>query len=429
VQAGVEKQFLKPKIGASLVGYFNRNSGATGIHDELCVRALVLDDGKIRIALCSVETCIITRNFANHVRMKTDNWNITGFDHTFVFCTHTHSAPSLEDPTAWEEDPNVVIAETIGKASQNLQEAQLGAGFGALFGHSINRRWLNRPIDPSVGVLRIDTLDSTPLAILGNFACHNVVLGSDNLEISGDWMGYCARQLEATYGCVALMSQGGAGDVNPITTSVRERLAQGYPVVAIGEISALYGSKDPQAPDTWNIGERAGGTFTEAETLAQAVSDEIGRVWRSIIPTSNGIRLSAQEFIVDVETPDSGKNLPSEFGALLPEINDGHVPLPIGLVQIHTPTDNIILVTHPVETFSEDAVTTRQCLQNRGYDTPLLITYANAWYGYLPSPNAFAVGGYEVGWAQRFALREDGQTLILQAVLSHLADDPIPPQT
>jgi neutral ceramidase len=426
VQAGVAKQILKPKIGASLVGYFNRESGATGIHDELWVRAVVLDDGKTRIALCSVETCIISAQIVQNIRQSTRAY---GIEYVLIFCTHTHSAPSLEDAGAWESDPSTLIAETIGNATQNLQEAHIGAGFGALFGHSINRRWLNRPVDPSIGVLRIDSADGTPLAILGNFACHNVVLGSDNLEVSGDWMGYCARQLEATFDGVALMSQGGAGDVNPITTSVRERLSHGYPVVAIGEVSALYGTKDPQDPLSWNIGERKGGTFAEAQALASAVSDEIGRVWRSIVPASNGIRLSAQEFIVDVGTPQSGKDLPLEYGALLPEVKNGHVPLPIGIVQINTPTNDIILVTQPVETFSEDAVTLRQILQNRGYGTPLLITYANGWYGYLPSANAFAMGGYEVSWARKFGLREDGQTLILQAVLSHLSDDSPTPQT
>ena len=43
------------------------------------------------------------------------------------------------------------------------------------------------PVDPTVGVIRIDRGDGTPLAILVNYACHPVVFGPDNLDYSADY--------------------------------------------------------------------------------------------------------------------------------------------------------------------------------------------------------------------------------------------------
>ena len=76
----------------------------------------------------------------------------------------------------------------------------IGSGTGVLYGYSINRRWLDRPVDPGIAVLRVDDMDGKPLGLFTNFACHSVVLGSDNLLISGDWPGDAMRRLEATLG-------------------------------------------------------------------------------------------------------------------------------------------------------------------------------------------------------------------------------------
>ena len=83
-------------------------------------------------------------------------------------------------------------------ASGNQQKTIKANGF--LYGYSINRRWLDRPIDPSLSVIRVDEVDGQPLAIVGNYACHAVVLGYDNLLISGDWPGYASRYLENDFG-------------------------------------------------------------------------------------------------------------------------------------------------------------------------------------------------------------------------------------
>ena len=73
------------------------------------------------------------------------------------------------------------------------------------------------PVDPTVGVIRIDRNDGTPLAILVNYACHPVVFGPDNLDYSADYPGEMRRYVEQQMGSgsMAFFLQGAPGDINP----------------------------------------------------------------------------------------------------------------------------------------------------------------------------------------------------------------------
>jgi hypothetical protein len=82
------------------------------------------------------------------------------------------------------------------------------------------------PLDPRVGLLIFKDAGNRVRAVLVNYACHAVVLGADNLEISADYPGvmcdYVEKQLGA--GTLCLFVQGAAGDINPFdaTTPVKD---------------------------------------------------------------------------------------------------------------------------------------------------------------------------------------------------------------
>ncbi|MBC7812104.1 MAG: neutral/alkaline non-lysosomal ceramidase N-terminal domain-containing protein, partial [Burkholderiales bacterium] len=285
LKAGVGRSKITPKIGAELIGYVNRPS--TGVHDDLHARALVLDDGKTALALVSVELLWLQDSIIADIREAVAESCDLKPEQIFIWTTHTHSGPAPHHADDWTTPLHELIADAVVVAYEARQPAKLGVGFGQLYGYSINRRWLNRPIDPSVAVIRVDSADGKRLAVVGNYACHAVVMGYDSLLISGDWPGYSSRHLETFLGngAVAMFGQGGAGDINPLTETLRQQLNAGHPVEAIGELSQYYGAKD--APDAYNIGNRGGGKFLECETLALAYNAEVLRVWRGIKPTAD----------------------------------------------------------------------------------------------------------------------------------------------
>jgi hypothetical protein len=418
LQAGVARQMITPKIGAEMTGYGNRPDGASGIHDDLYVRVLVLDDGTTTVALCSVELLWLWNPMVAEIRaLVTPRCDIPA-EHILIACTHTHAGAASEVADNWDTPLPQLIADAIVAAYEARQPARIGFGFGQLFGYGINRRWLNRPTDPSVGVMRVDTEAGQSLAVVSNFACHAVVLGYDNTLISGDWPGYSSRHLERDLpGVTALFMQGGAADVNPLTETVRQRLAAGHPVGAIGNVSGTYGGDQHGGPGYWNIGDRGGGTFVECETLALAVNAEVLRVWRAI-STISELSMDVERVVVNGAADADEPVLPLDgflgrYQLYLAPAEDGSLPVEVLLVRI----GSAILLTQPGEVFSETAVEFRKRAQQMGYGFPWLVSYANGSYAYLPPANAFAEGGYEVELALRVGLSRRLQDRIIAAVL------------
>jgi len=420
--AGVARIALQPKIGTDLVGY-SQVQETLGIHDPIHARALVLDDGETIIALCSIEVCLFLTQDVSEMRAKIAELQPTILpENVFVFATHTHSAPALYEPENWIKPPSETVAEAVSQAYEKRQSAKIGMGYGQLQGYSINRRFMNRPIDPSVSVIRIDTDAGQPLGLLGNYGNHAVVMGSDNLYVSGDWPGHSSPRLEAEFGnnFVAIFGQGGAGDINPLTEVVRQRLNAGYTVSAIGNTSTMYGARNEINKNSWNIEERAGGAFIEAETIAIAYNTEVMRIWRSI-KTTQDISLWVDRVMVDAAPGDDEPPIPDSdnirssrerFQHIRDDITSGKLKMEVMLIGI----GDALLVGQPGETFSENAYEFRKLYQQMGFEHPVLISYANGWFSYLTPENAYAEGGYEVSVAQSLGLSRKVQERIASAI-------------
>ncbi len=73
------------------------------------------------------------------------------------------------------------------------------------------------PVDPEIGILRLDRLDGRTLAVVYNFACHPIqgVPGGAN---TADVSGFASQVIEDNLsdGTVALFVQGCGGDINPV---------------------------------------------------------------------------------------------------------------------------------------------------------------------------------------------------------------------
>jgi hypothetical protein len=73
------------------------------------------------------------------------------------------------------------------------------------------------PIDPQIGVLRLDRKDGRTLAVVYNFACHPIQ-GVPNGRNTADMTGFASQVIEDSLGdgAIALFVQGCGGDINPI---------------------------------------------------------------------------------------------------------------------------------------------------------------------------------------------------------------------
>lgn len=235
LKAGVGKADITPPIGTPLAGYGGRAAKpSTGVHDPCEARAVVIDNGAVKLAFVAVDHLGFDHGMVQRIRaIASQATNITA-DHIFVMSSHTHSGggafmemlPPVATILAGKFDPTVRsfyeqrTAEAVIAADKNLKSARISFGAGEARGISRFRSsWPpNGPIDPEVGVVRVDSVASgKPLAVLMNFAAHPTVLGADNMTFSADYVGYARRALEKMIGgdVLAIFANGAQGTVAP----------------------------------------------------------------------------------------------------------------------------------------------------------------------------------------------------------------------
>ena len=119
----------------------------TVIHDDPFARALVLDDGRTRVAIVAVDTLLFLGS--QTVRQVEAIVASAGITHVFLVATHDHNA-SVSDVGG----PDLVstLANVILKATNNLEPASLGVPFPQTAREGFNRvsrRPLYPPLDPN----------------------------------------------------------------------------------------------------------------------------------------------------------------------------------------------------------------------------------------------------------------------------------------
>ena len=383
LRAGVAKVDITPPPGIPMWGYSNRKGPATGTLDPLYARILVLEAGKARVAIVTVD---LGRSFGaaslKWLREQTQN----DVSYVAVAASHTHSGPTIAEEypngrPAWESAALMKIAQAISEARSHLSDASIGIGYGfTLIGHNRLRvnadgsvSWFERnltqiptaPIDGTVSVLRVDTAAGQPLAILVNYACHPVVFSSDNLQYSADYPAAMAKTVEEAFGGKPLcfFLQGAPGDINP------------YFAVTPVEEDAL-GTRD-------RTGQTLGREVVRIARGIQPQAEKEADLKFSEEPVSVHMRWDPEkwrEAMIAVFGPNASQTFPSRAGAT--------IELPVTTILINR---KIAILTVPGEPFVEYQIAWRERCPVR--DT-LFVGYANGYYGYFPTIPAASRGGY-----------------------------------
>jgi len=239
--AGAARLDITPTLPCMLSGYAARNHPHESVHDPISVRALYMGDaagGEAGLVVADIlwfgeDAAARTRSeIGANLGLNPARVLISG--------THTHSAPSPGGRVlrAFErqgvlcanaEWVGLLVARSVAAlaiAKLRARPARVRTARGASF-IGINRR--ERLADGRIVLGRnpagvcdreivgaaVDGTDGRPIARIGNFGCHGVVLGQENYRLSGDWPGLAARLIERRHrGAPFLFVQGGAGNVN-----------------------------------------------------------------------------------------------------------------------------------------------------------------------------------------------------------------------
>jgi neutral ceramidase len=382
-KAGVARRDVTPPKGGKLYGYGARGDDvSTGVHDPLYAKAVVMSDGNVRLAIVTLD--LGSMPAANTTRLREAIVRPTGIDQVLLVASHTHSAPAFaadfsmtgRSYVAWMEQQ---VVDAVLDANEELKPAQVGAGWGQVAeGHnrrlvnddgSVTMLWGNRdrrptsPVDHSLGVIAVDRTDGTPMATLFNFACHPVVLGPENLELSADWPGAMMAYLEDRVGGQAMFLQGAAGDINPFW--------------------------DKTAPED--------GGFEQVEKMGIAVAVEAQRVRDGIDQWEKNpeLNIAQQRFALELrwnpDDPDARKSANADFARILQYYLDGFAKEKSAEVNTILIGERIALATFPGEFFVEHGLRLKSTsvIQNTFF-----VGYTNGAVGYFPTIRAAAEGGY-----------------------------------
>jgi neutral ceramidase len=231
LRAGIAKIDITPplELKASLGGYGDRmNRPATGVHDRLMAKALVLTDGHKKFCLMTVDALGFAPSLKTAVldRLTDKGWTS---DNLMMLASHSHTAIEMNNlnplnvfqiPQMGIHNPQLFevithrFAQVVIEAEKTLVPITVGVSSIELHGWNRNRRIPGGIVDPELTVVRVDRLDGKPFAVFVNWTCHPTFMGPHDMLFSGDYPGQMQRTLEALIGdgVVAMFCNGAEGD-------------------------------------------------------------------------------------------------------------------------------------------------------------------------------------------------------------------------
>ena len=221
--------FVLPKH-IPLAGYSRRGgSPSTGRHDPVGVRALVVQDAETTVALVSGDLLIIDERLFDAVRQRLIADGLPKTVFLLLAATHTHSGPGaygtkfLEKLSMGHFDPAVfegivgTIAQAVARAHADLAPCRVAYGTAGTNGLVVNRMEAGGITDAEVAVCAFFRDRGEPFAVLVNFAAHPTTLGAWNRQLSADYPGVLARDVEQRFpASLCLFFAGAVADQGPV---------------------------------------------------------------------------------------------------------------------------------------------------------------------------------------------------------------------
>ena len=222
------------------------------VNDPSFAKALVLKSGSTTLALVTVDAVAVGEigrlgnGFLAAVRGPLEAELGILPASVVINASHCHG---IVRPDAAQ-----LVVQAVKEAAGRLVPVQVGAGSGQESRISENRRLKMKdgsevdmrrayalpldeeiagtgPIDPQVGLLRLNRADGTTLAVVYHFACHPI-MNPPSKGSSADFPGYASKVIEDSLGdgALAFFVQGCGGDINPVRYKETSRPADAEPL-------------------------------------------------------------------------------------------------------------------------------------------------------------------------------------------------------
>jgi hypothetical protein len=416
VSVGAAEIDITPPVGARLAGYFNERL-ATGTHDPLHAKAIVLRQGEAQIALVSCDLLGFSLSVTTNARALASERTGIPVSNIVICATHSHTGPLFdgalrnyfhelaEQMNVHDQHEEVYypaflierVVKVIATAQANLRPARLQAGIATQPGLAFNRRyWMKNgkvvfnpgqlnpnivrpagPTDPDVGMLLARDLKAKqPFVGLTVFATHSDTVGGT--LYSADYEYYLEQTLRAMFGpdYISVFGLGTCGDINHIDVSKKE------------PTSGLA------------VAERIGGTLGETVLKASPHLPVISKPALAVRSTTLQVPFQqvtpaqvADACAVMAKYNETNTTFLAKVAAVRTLDLAGHGPTGPMEVQVFRLDAQTAIVCLPCELFVELGLAIKQASP---FKHTLVISICNDRPSYVPTQKAFAEGSYEV---------------------------------
>lgn len=357
------------------------------IHDSIYARTLVLESGNLKLALVAVDLAVFTSE-----RIESICREKYGIQKVLLCSSHNHSEPQPDGKRSFQQGNPYSgfyedqIIKAVGESQNHLWAAHIAAGrktfpqfgFNRLIiredGHA-RESWFSDdqytsenperipfgPVDPEVGVIRIDNEHGQPKVILMNYACHADIV-CFNYAISADYPGVACRKVEEAFNnqVNCLFIQGAGGNIESLQISSRRK-----------------GPDDPFQTD-----------YAPMERTGELLAFQTVKLAKSLSPaTASTTPMTGATAIAPLQILEDSAHFTGRFDKNL----DYNVHLSTILIN-----NNIAIAACPGELFVQLGLEWKKKTELAEV-TPLFFGYTwsgGNWPGYVADVRSAALGGY-----------------------------------
>jgi hypothetical protein len=392
LRVGLAAIKITPETPIRMAGYASRDKPSEGVLLDLHAKAMLIEDSRgERGLLITADVIGFNAKVAETVCRKIMTETNLQRRQIMLNPSHTHTGPVIGVPGATSydlkgEDKQRVhqyatrlsdcLSQIAVEAIADVKPAKVSWGVGVT-GIVMNRREFTERgvrlgfnprgyVDRSVPVLRVDSPEGKPRAILFGCACHNTTLTGQHFVLSGDYAGFAQEYIEKQHPDVqAMFMIGCGGSANPYPRgTVEAAQVNGRSLGA--EVCRVI--SEPLTPvrgplrvelDLAELPLEPVPPLTELEVMARGPSY---------------IAYNARQM---VEAKKNGQSLPTSYSA------------PFAVWQFG---DDLTLVAIPGEVVNGYVPLVESALGPRKL---WVAGYANDCFGYLPTAKVLEEGGYE----------------------------------
>lgn len=405
LKAGAAKAVITPEWPVYLGGYYYVNTRSLGVHDDLHVRALALNDGENTLIFMTLDVVIMGGVFSNEVKQMIQDKLGVPPENVTVSATHTHTGPEgyYEEFGKYpkEYDPKLKqfmqekCLEAATRAVESMKPATMQIITLQLPDEMSNRHNPDGPEDPTsiFGLFRDE--DGKVITGFLNFPAHATSAPAEELLISAGWPGYLTGAMEEKIGpdSAFVFMQGACGNISPRGTGGDDRW-KGIENFGRNLADKIWKESETGLPGVSDV--KLAGALQRYDNVPVRRMKSVREFASRISERTEAIQAS--------DLPDNIKerqigwlkermgieNFMQPMIKSMQRVNKGRTATMVQALRI----GDVIAVAFPGEPIAEVGMDMRKRFPDR---TVMVLGYTGDHLGYLTTQEVYEEGGYEAG--------------------------------